>query len=233
MNLQNLSDEELLSNFVPIKSAENLLKEYNSIYDVVLNTTKAELKSINGMTENRLKKILSIREILKRMQDYRTKELSLIRKTNDAINYFEFLQDKQVEELWIAVLNTKNNVVLSRCISRGTVNMSVVNPREIFNVVIKNMASAIIIAHNHPSGDSMPSNEDISLTKKVMNLSEMLGIVNINLDTEDTHSSLNFSLNLSQAKVFNEFLANVIASANIQNINESNLFGDLKIDVEE
>lgn len=53
MNLQNLSDEELLSNFVPIKSAENLLKEYNSIYDVVLNTTKAELKSINGMTENR------------------------------------------------------------------------------------------------------------------------------------------------------------------------------------
>lgn len=54
--------------------------------------------------------------------------------------------------------------------------MSVVNPREIFNVAIKNMASAIIIAHNHPSGDSMPSNEDISLTKKVMNVSEMLGI---------------------------------------------------------
>lgn len=150
MNLQNLSDEELLSNFVPIKSAENLLREYNSIYDVMLNTTKAELKSI--------------------------KELSLIRTTNDAINYFEFLQDKQVEELWIAVLNTKNNVVLSRCISRGTVNMSVVNPREIFNVAIKNMASAIILAHNHPSGNSMPSNEDISLTKKVMNLSEMLGI---------------------------------------------------------
>ena len=50
---------------------------------------------------------------------------------------------------------------------------------------------------------------------------EKLGLVNINLDTEDTHSSLNFSLNLSQAKVFNEFLANVIASANIQNINEN------------
>ena len=62
---------------------------------------------------------------------------------------------------------------------------------------------------------------------------EKLGLVNINLDIEDTHSSLNFSLNLSQAKILNEFLANVIASANIQNINESNLFGDLKIDVEE
>ena len=55
------------------------------------------------MTENRLNKILSIREILKRIQDYRTKELSSIRTTDDAINYFEFLQDKQVEELWIAV----------------------------------------------------------------------------------------------------------------------------------
>ena len=63
MNLQNLSDEELLSNFVPIKSAENLLKEYNSIYDVVLNTTKAELKSINGMTENRLKKSYHTRNL--------------------------------------------------------------------------------------------------------------------------------------------------------------------------
>lgn len=176
MNLQNLSDEELLSNFIPIKSAENLLREYNSIYDIVLNTTKVELKAINGMTKNRLNKILSIREILKRMQDYRTKELSSIRTTDDAINYFEFLQDKQVEELWIAVLNTKNNVVLSRCISRGTLNMSVANPREIFNVAIKNMASAIILAHNHPSGYAMPSSEDIQLTKKVMKLSEMLGI---------------------------------------------------------
>lgn len=176
MNLPNLSDEELLSNFIPIKSAQNLLREYNSIYEIVLNTTKIELKAINGMTENRLNKILSIREILKRIQDYRTKELSSIRTTDDAINYFEFLQDKQVEELWIAVLNTKNNVVLSRCISRGTLNMSVANPREIFNVAIKNMASAIILAHNHPSGYAMPSNEDIQLTKKVMKLSEMLGI---------------------------------------------------------
>lgn len=176
MNLQNLSDEELLSNFVPIKSAENLLREYNSIYDIVLNTTNVELKAINGMTENRLNKILSIREILKRIQDYRTKELSSIRTTDDAINYFEFLQDKQVEELWIAVLNTKNNVILNRCISRGTLNMSVANPREIFNVAVKNMASAIILAHNHPSGYAMPSSEDIQLTKKVMKLSEMLGI---------------------------------------------------------
>lgn len=176
MNLPNLSDEELLSNFIPIKSAKNLLREYNSIYEIILNTTKIELKAINGMTENRLNKILSIREILKRIQDYRTKELSSIRTTDDAINYFEFLQDKQVEELWIAVLNTKNNVVLNRCISRGTLNMSVANPREIFNVAIKNMASAIILAHNHPSGYAMPSSEDIQLTKKVMKLSEMLGI---------------------------------------------------------
>lgn len=46
MNLQNLSDEELLSNFIPIKSAKNLLREYNSIYEIVLNTTKVELKAI-------------------------------------------------------------------------------------------------------------------------------------------------------------------------------------------
>lgn len=62
---------------------------------------------------------------------------------------------------------------------------------------------------------------------------EKLGLVNINLDTENNQHSLNFSLNLSQVKVLNEFLTNVIFSANIKNINKNNLFGDIKIDVKE
>lgn len=62
---------------------------------------------------------------------------------------------------------------------------------------------------------------------------EKLGLVDINLDMENNHSTLNFSLNLSQAKVLNEFLANVIALANIKSIKKSNLFGDIKIDIKE
>lgn len=62
---------------------------------------------------------------------------------------------------------------------------------------------------------------------------EKLGLVDINLDMENNHSTLNFSLNLSQAKVLNEFLANVIALANIKSIKKSDLFGDIKIDIKE
>lgn len=62
---------------------------------------------------------------------------------------------------------------------------------------------------------------------------EKLGLVDINLDMENNHSTLNFSLNLSQAKVLNEFLANVIALANIKSIKKSDLFGDIKIDMKE
>lgn len=176
MNLKVLSDEELLSAFMPIKSAENLLCEYSSIYNIMLNTTQAELKTIEGMTQTRMQKILSIREIFKRMQAYRQREIKTVKSVEEAKAYFSFLQDKQVEEFWILVLDTKAQVIVSKCVSRGVVNATLVSPREVFNVAIKNMATSIIIAHNHPSGIAKPSKQDLDMTDKIVKLGKMLNI---------------------------------------------------------
>lgn len=176
MDLEILSDEELLSAFMPIKSAENLLCEYSNIYNIMLNTTQAELKTIEGMTQTRMQKILSIREIFKRMQEYRQREIKTVKSVEEAKAYFSFLQDKQVEEFWILVLDTKGQIIVSKCISRGLVNATLVSPREVFNVAIKNMATSIIIAHNHPSGVAKPSKQDLNMTDKIVKLGKMLSI---------------------------------------------------------
>ncbi|WP_196603177.1 JAB domain-containing protein [Pectinatus haikarae] len=92
------------------------------------------------------------------------------------MEYFKFLEDKQQEEFWVLLLNTKNNIIKGKCITIGTLDASLVGPREVFHVAVWNMAAAIIIAHNHPSGDSAPSEEDKAVTKRLTVVGKIIGI---------------------------------------------------------
>jgi DNA repair protein RadC len=75
------------------------------------------------------------------------------------------------------MLNTKNNLIEEPIlISKGILDVSVVHPREVFKPAIKNSASKIILAHNHPSGDPDPSSEDLEITKKIIKAGEEIGI---------------------------------------------------------
>lgn len=85
--------------------------------------------------------------------------------------------EKQPEEvLVLATLNTQNVVTGLFEVSRGTINSSLISPREIFKRAILNNASSIIIAHNHPGNDPEPSANDIEVTRKIAECSELLGI---------------------------------------------------------
>ena len=74
------------------------------------------------------------------------------------------------------LLNTKNQILSKETISIGSLNSSIVHPREVFKPAIKKSASAMIVAHNHPSGDPSPSREDIEVTKRLIQAGEILGI---------------------------------------------------------
>lgn len=102
--------------------------------------------------------------------------IKTIKDNKTAADYFRFLENKSVEELWVVLLNTKNQIIRSQCITIGTLNSSLVHPREIFNFAIKNMASSIIVAHNHPSGEPTPSMEDINATKRLIKVGKILDI---------------------------------------------------------
>lgn len=87
-----------------------------------------------------------------------------------------FLEDADREQLVVCCLDTKNQPQSVNVASVGSLNSSIVHPREVFKVAILSNAASIIIFHNHPSGDPDPSNEDISITKRLKEAGKLMGI---------------------------------------------------------
>ena len=86
------------------------------------------------------------------------------------------LHEKPEEHFCILCLNTKNKIVGVHTISIGSLNTSIVHPREVFKAAMLNNANGIICLHNHPSGDPEPSREDIEITKRLVEAGKLLGI---------------------------------------------------------
>ena len=84
--------------------------------------------------------------------------------------------DKMKEKCWVVGLNTKNFVIYVELVSMGTLNASLVHPREVFRFAIMKAVSGIILVHNHPSGDMRASDDDLSLTKRLCDAGKILGI---------------------------------------------------------
>jgi DNA repair protein RadC len=88
----------------------------------------------------------------------------------------KFLEDSDREKLAVCCLDTKNHPLSLNLVSIGSLNSSIVHPREIFKVAILSNAASIIIFHNHPSGDPAPSNEDINVTNRIKEAGRIIGI---------------------------------------------------------
>jgi DNA repair protein RadC len=86
------------------------------------------------------------------------------------------MRDLRKELLYVLCLDTKNNVIKQRRIFEGSLNTSIVHPREVFRFAIEEAAASIILVHNHPSGDPAPSPEDIRATKQLIEVGDLLQI---------------------------------------------------------
>lgn len=84
--------------------------------------------------------------------------------------------DKWQEEFWVLALDAKNRLIKAECIFKGTLTNVLVSPREVFYFAIMNHAAAIVIGHNHPSGDTTPSKDDDKMTKNVVSAGRIMGI---------------------------------------------------------
>ena len=94
-----------------------------------------------------------------------------------AITTLTNVQEEAQEVFGILILNTKNKVVAVHEVSRGTLNSSMTHPREVFKPAVLHNAAGIICFHNHPSGDTEPSKEDIEITERLIAAGEIMGIV--------------------------------------------------------
>ena len=125
-----------------------------------------ELKFKGNLTDLEAARIIAGIELGIRIATAHKKNLRRIVAPSYAAEFFmPKLQYLQHEEMVVALLNARNEVIGSRVVSRGTLTCSSVDPREVYAYAITNHAASIIIAHNHPSGDPQPSSEDIALTK--------------------------------------------------------------------
>jgi len=106
-----------------------------------------------------------------------TNQTLIISSPEDFFKHFLFLFQNQVKERFVVVwLNSCNKVSGFEIVTEGLLNSSLVHPREVFRGAIVATAASIIIAHNHPSGNAVPSQEDIAITKQLVESSKILGI---------------------------------------------------------
>lgn len=171
-----ISDEDVLAAFIPKDSAQKLVQEYGSLYHIFTRVSDEQLQQIAGIGKARLRQMSMVKEVMSRVEDERRQALTEVSNDTAAFSYFKFLADREKEELWVLLLNTKNRVIACKMVSVGTIHSSWAGMREVYHEAMQHLAAGIILAHNHPSGDPEPSEEDINVTRKVIQIGEMMDI---------------------------------------------------------
>ncbi|MBW7454827.1 DNA repair protein RadC [Paenibacillus sepulcri] len=156
--------------------ASRILKECGSLYGLV-DMSIDELTAIRGIGPAKAVQLRAGIELGRRLARSQQNETLTIRKPSDAANFMmEELRYLKKEHFVCLFLNTKNHVIHRETLSVGTLNASLVHPREVFRAAIKCSSASIICLHNHPSGDPTPSPEDITLTRRLVEAGELVGI---------------------------------------------------------
>lgn len=143
----------------------------------IFNSSLEDFTSINGIGKAKASKLLAMIELSKRFKSFKDGDNYKISSPRDAaFLVMEEMKLLKQEQLKVIMLNTKNVVINVKKVFVGSLNSSIVHPREVFNDAIKKSSASIIICHNHPSGDPTPSDEDIKVTIRIKKCGEILGI---------------------------------------------------------
>lgn len=167
--VEALFDSEAFSLLTGIK--EETLEGFKSIKELKERYLNLTLTTIQRQ------KLEAFFELCKRVTKQEDEIIQRIKVPKDAYDLVKWdMVDLKKEQFRIILLNTKCKVIGMRMISEGSLSSSIVHPREVFKEAIMQSAHSIIAIHNHPSGDTMPSKEDIAITKRLKEVGETVGI---------------------------------------------------------
>lgn len=159
-----------------VQLAEDLFRDLGGMSGVV-NASLEQLSGVHGVGRVKAIEVKAALELGKRLAATSEEAKPVIRSPADVAQLMMAeLRYAQVEHLYALVLDTRNQVRHTRKISTGTLTESLVHPREVFKEAIRFSAAAIVLVHNHPSGDPTPSPDDISTTKRLREGGKLLGI---------------------------------------------------------
>ncbi|MFC4409896.1 DNA repair protein RadC [Chungangia koreensis] len=180
----SLSNQELIAILLRTGTKEesvlHLANRVLSFFDQIQelkNATIEEMMSVKGIGQAKAVQLLAAVELGRRLSQKHPDKRYAIRSPQDAASLLMAdMSSLKQENFVVLFLNVKNQVIHQQTIFIGSLNASIVHPREIFREAVKRSAASIICAHNHPSGNPNPSPEDIEVTQRLTEAGKIMGI---------------------------------------------------------
>ena len=180
--VENLRDCELMAVLLRtgiegknvLKVSEEILRKFPK--KKLLSLDFKKLSKIKGIGPGKACLLLAAFELTKRALEVEDNNLPYINSAKDVAAQLQEIRNTKKEHFVVLYLNARNQLVHKETISIGTLNASLVHPREVFKPAIDCLASSVILAHNHPSGDVEASEEDIELTRRIKRAGDIIGI---------------------------------------------------------
>jgi DNA repair protein RadC len=181
---QSLSNHELIAILLRTGTKEEsvlqlsnrLLTRFEGLR-LLKSATLEEITEINGIGHAKAIQILAAVELGRRVTNLSFSDRYVIRSPEDGAKYMMDEMRFLTQEHFVCLfLNTKNQVIHKQTIFIGSLNASIVHPREVFKEALRRSAASIICLHNHPSGDASPSREDVEVTKRLSECGKIIGI---------------------------------------------------------
>ena len=146
--------------------------------DKILDASYEEIKKIKGIKNVKACQVMALSELFRRFKTLRAQNdlFKVTRPSEIAELLMNEMNVLKQETLKLILLDTKNNIIRTKDVFTGTLNSSLIHPREIFREALAFNGVSIICVHNHPSGDAHPSSEDISMTQKLVDLGKMMNV---------------------------------------------------------
>jgi DNA repair protein RadC len=181
---QSLSNHELIAILLRTGTKEEsvlqlsnrLLTQFEGLR-LLKGATLEEMTEIKGIGQTKAIQILAAVELGRRVSNLAFDERYVIRSPEDGAKYMMNDMRFLTQEHFVCLyLNTKNQVIHKQTIFIGSLNASIVHPREVYREALKRSAASIIALHNHPSGDPAPSREDVEVTKRLSECGKIIGV---------------------------------------------------------
>ena len=181
---EHLTEAELLGILIgkgtrkktAIDLGRELLDRYESL-SRIFSRSPSELMMVKGIGSAKAAVLSAAFELVRRVQSRKDADKPTFRKSSDVANhYLPLLRDLRKEVFKVLLLNRANRLIKEVAISEGTLDASIVHPRDVFREALLEPAAAVILIHNHPSGNPSPSEEDLRITRQLVEAGRLLGI---------------------------------------------------------
>jgi DNA repair protein RadC len=181
---QHLTEAELLGILIgkgttrktAIDLARELLDRYESLENL-FSRSPSELMKIKGIGSAKAATLSAAFQLVRRIQSKTSKDQPSFKRAKDVANlYLPLMKDLRKEVFRVLLLSRSNRLIKEVTISEGTLDASIVHPRDVFREALLESAAGVILLHNHPSGNPSPSEEDLRITKQLVEAGRVMGI---------------------------------------------------------